>query len=237
MQIMSLLSCTASSVEILDPGHWENIGPSSLLFELCEVIDLHRHQDSINLCLCFFVRLSFWKCGSRKIYAVRVTTHVPLKRSAKSKAKASYSSCYDISDDSDEDFTPKKTRGDSHGDIQIVNSQINEVKSMVSDILKVNQILSLPLGVVKLIRDAFICKICLSTPMKPPVITSKCCNSLIGSEECVNHWYDGADGLRKKCPHCNEPRGYASTFQFKGLDEFLVGVRKLIKSDESNASD
>ena len=72
----------------------------------------------------FFVGLSFWKCGSRKIYAVRVTTHVPLKRSAKSKAKASYSSCYDISDDSDEDFTPKKTRGDNHGDIQIVNSQI-----------------------------------------------------------------------------------------------------------------
>ena len=27
------------------------------------------------------------------------------------------------------------------------------------------------------------------------------------------------------------------TFQFKGLDEFLVEVRKLIKSDESNASD
>ena len=77
---MSLLSCTVSSVEILDPGHWENIGPSTLLFELCEVIDLHRHQHCINLCLCFFVRFSFWKCGSRKIYAVRVTTHVPLKK-------------------------------------------------------------------------------------------------------------------------------------------------------------
>ena len=88
-------------------------------------------------------------------------------RSAKSKAKASYSSCYDISDDSDEDFTPKKTRGDNHGDIQIVNSQINEVKSMVSDISKVNQILSLPLGVVKLLRDAFICKISLHTYETP----------------------------------------------------------------------
>ena len=75
---------------------------------------------------------------------MRVTAHVPLKRSA--KAKASYSSCYDISDDSDEDFTPKKTRGGNHGDIQMVNSQINEVKSMVSDILKVNPIFSLPWG-------------------------------------------------------------------------------------------
>ena len=160
------------------------------------------------------------------MYAVRVISNirVPLKRSAKSKAKANYTSCYDISDDSDEDFTPKKSTGVNHGDIQMVNSQISEVKSMVCDILKVNQSLPLPLGVVKLLRDAFKCKICHATPMTPPC------------EECVNTWYDGADGLSKKCPHCNEPRGYASTFQFKGIDEFLVGVKGLIKCDENNPS-
>ena len=100
----------------------------------------------------FFAGLAFWKCGSRRIYAVRVisNTRAPLKRSAKSKAKATFASCYDISDDSDEDFTPKRSRGVNHGDIQTVNSQIIEVKSMVGDILKVNQALSLPLGVVKL---------------------------------------------------------------------------------------
>ena len=107
----------------------------------------------------------------------------------------------------------------------MVNSQISEVKSMVCDILKVNQTLSLPLGVVKLLRDAFICKICHATPMMPPVIATKCCNTLLGCEECVNAWFDGADGLSMKCPLCNEPRGNASTFQFKGIDEFLVGVR------------
>lgn len=182
--------------------------------------------------------MAFWKCGSRKIYAVRVISNirVPLKRSAKSKAKANYTSCYDISDDSDEDFTPKKSTGVYHGDIQMVNSQISEVKSMVCDILKVNQSLPLPLGVVKLLRDAFKCKICHATPMTPPVIATKCCNSLLGCEECVNTWYDGADGLSKKCPHCNEPRGYASMFQFKGIDEFLVGVKGLIKCDENNPS-
>ena len=157
-----------------------------------------------------------------------------LKRSGKSKAKATSTSYHDISDDSDEDFTPKRSRGVNHGDIQTVNYQINEVKSMVSDILKVNQALSLPLGVVKLLRDAFMCKICHATPMTPPVIATKCCNTLLGCEECVNTWFDGADGLSKKCPHCNEPRGYASTFQFKGIDEFLVGVKGLIKCDENN---
>lgn len=169
----------------------------------------------------FFAALAFWKCGSRRIYAVRVisNTRAPLKKSAKSKAKATSTSCYDISGDSDEDITPKRSRGVNHGDIQMVNSQINEVKSMVGNTLKVNQALSLPLGVVKHLRDAFICNI-----YDTPVIGTKCCNTLLGCEECVNTWFDGADSLSKKCPHCNEPRGCASTFQlFKGIDEFLVG--------------
>jgi len=68
----------------------------------------------------------------------------------------------------------------------MVNSQINEVKSMVCDILKVNQTLALPLGVVKLLRDTFICKICHATPMTPPVTATKCCNTSLGCEECVN---------------------------------------------------
>ena len=186
----------------------------------------------------YFAGLPFWKCGSRKIYAVRVirNSQASLKRSAKSKAKANCVSYCDISDDSDEDFTPKRSRGVNHGDIQMVNSQISEVKSMVSEILKVNQTLSLAVGVVKLLRDAFICEICHATPMMPPVIATKCCNTLLGCGECVNAWFDGADGLSKKCPHCNEPRGYVSTFQFKGIDEFLVGVRALIKCDENNSN-
>ena len=56
-----------------------------------------------------------------------------LERSGKSKAKATSTSYYDICDDSDEDFTPKGSRSFNHGDIQTVNSQINEVKSMVCD--------------------------------------------------------------------------------------------------------
>ena len=83
--------------------------------------------------------------------------------------------------------------------------------------------------IIKLILSpappTFICKIYYATPMKLPLIAKKCCRGLLGCEECVNAWYEGVDGLSKKCPYCNEPRGYASTFQFKGMDEFLVGVR------------
>lgn len=68
----------------------------------------------------YFAGLAFWKCGSRKLYAVRVISNsrASLKRSAKSKAKANCISYYDISDDSDEDFIPKRSRGVNHGDNQ-----------------------------------------------------------------------------------------------------------------------
>ena len=102
-------------------------------------------------------------------------------------------SYYDISDDSYEDFTPNRSRGVNHGDIQIVNFQINDVKSMVCDILKVNQAFSLPLGVVRVLRHVFMCKICHALPMKPPVTATNCCSTLLDCEEFFTTWFDGAD--------------------------------------------
>ena len=34
--------------------------------------------------------------------------------------------------------------------------------------------------------------------------------------------------MDRKCPNCREPRGYAQTFQFKGIDDFLNGFKKLM---------
>lgn len=74
------------------------------------------------------------------------------------------------------------------------------------------------------------------TPMKPPIIATKCCSSLLGCDECVNSWYDSVNGLSKKSPHCNEPRGYAFTSLSKGLDDFLTGMRKVLitRSEDDN---
>ena len=182
--------------------------------------------------MAFFSGFAFWKCGSRKVYAVRLSSSTRAKRTAKSKAKAALSSVFDVSDDSEEDFMiPSKK---SRGEIEIVRSDIAEIKSLVTDILQINQILPLPLGVIKMIKDAFMCKICHETPMKPPIIATKCCSSLLGCEVCVNTWYDGAQGLTKKCPHCNEARGYAFTHQFKGLDDFLSGIGQLMTNENSH---
>jgi hypothetical protein len=132
----------------------------------------------------------------------------------KSRVKTTPVRQFTVSDDSDEEFIPKKQKMISNADFEHLKSQVCEIKTMVSDILEVNQVVSLPLGVIKLLRDAFMCKICHSTPMIPPVIATTCCNSFLGWESWVNNWYGGSESLSKKCPHCNEPRGYASTFQF-----------------------
>lgn len=67
-------------------------------------------------------------------------------------------------------------------------------------------------GVVKFLRDVFICKICYVIFMMFLVIVIKCCNILFGCEECVNVWFDGVDGFSKKCLYCNEFRGYVFIF-------------------------
>lgn len=92
----------------------------------------------------------------------------------------------------------------------------------------VNKFLPLPPCLIKLVSDAFKCKICLRAPMTPPVIATRCCNVLIGCSICTNEWFSGDGGLDKSCPNCREPRGYAQTFQFKGIDDFLKGFKKLM---------
>ena len=146
----------------------------------------------------------------------------------------------DVSDGSDDDFVPKKFKAaEKDQDIRKMESDIIDVKCMVTEMLEVNKSLPLPRGITKLVKEAFQCRICHDTPMKPPIIATKCCSSLIGCDECVNTWYDGVNGLTKMCPHCNEPRGYAFMFQFKGLDDFLTGMRKVLipRSEDDNLAE
>ena len=94
---------------------------------------------------------------------------------------------YDVSDDSDDEFVlkHKKVRFVTSTDFEQLKSQVDEMKGMINDIVLVNQDVSLPVGIVKLVRDAFLCKICHEAPIKPPVIATKCCCVLLGCEACV----------------------------------------------------
>lgn len=51
---------------------------------------------------------------------------------------------------------------------------------------------------------------------------------LLDCSTCINEWYSGDGGLDKNCPNCREPRGYAQSFQFNGVDDFLKGFKNLM---------
>ncbi len=61
----------------------------------------------------------------------------------------------------------------------------------------------------------------MRVPVKPPVITTKCCKAILGCETCVNTWYSGTEA---SCPLCKAPRGYSEALE---LDNFLLEVAKI----------
>ena len=101
------------------------------------------------------------------------------------------------------------------------------IKKAIQDIQSINSGSNFPIGLKRLIRETFQCKICHGVPISPPVIMSKCCKSIIGCESCVNTWFGGDDALQKHCPACHAERGYSETLMMKGLDNFLEGIKSL----------
>ena len=75
-----------------------------------------------------------------------------------------------------------------------------EMKKSVEDLLTFSSGGKVPIWFQRLLRDTFKCKICLSVPIKPPVIMMKCCKTILGCETCSNKWYSGEEALTKTCP-------------------------------------
>ena len=152
--------------------------------------------------------LNFWKTPSRKIYAV------PLGRSY----------------DSDEDFEPPVTKKGKkqpvHNISETVLNSISAIQGRLDDVMSVTKDSKLPLGMKKAMYYGFKCSICTAI-MKPPIIFTKCCKTLLGCEPCVNSWFSGEDALTKSCPKCRAKRGYNETTILRGLDPVLEMLSKL----------
>ena len=95
----------------------------------------------------------------------------------------------------------------------------------------------LPCTLHRQLQDTFKCNICRSSPIKPPVIFSRCCKRLLGCQECVDRWFGGNDGSMKSCPLCRSERAYADTCIVKGLDEFLKSIAPLVSGSSSIESE
>ncbi len=116
--------------------------------------------------------------------------------------------------------------------LDLLMDEVSHIKDSITDIVGLNEQSNLPIGMRKLLKDAFQCKICHSS-MTPPIIMSKCCESIIGCENCVNTWFEGPNTLTKLCPGCSGERGYSQTLSLKGLGTFLDEIKKILKAEDN----
>ena len=116
-----------------------------------------------------------------------------------------------------------------------LKGSITEIQKDVSGIISVNSKMNIPIGLRQSLTDAFMCKICHTFPMKPPLIFTKCCKAIMGCEECINKWYSGEEALTKPCPLCRKACGYNKTSQVLGFNDFVRDLEVVIGSSHDEA--
>ena len=111
-------------------------------------------------------------------------------------------------------------------------SEIKNVKEQVAKIFKVSSRRQIPMGLLNAAEESFSCTICKVCPPKPPLICCRSCSSVVGCESCVNRWYgSGQAALTKTCPKCRQDRGFANTFELKGVSPFLQELDKFVNDE------
>ena len=136
--------------------------------------------------------------------------------------------------ESDDDFQePQSKRMSTPFDnaINPIKEDIAEVRKSLDQLVKIDRKSKIPTGLKLLLVETFKCKICHQT-MVPPVIVTKCCKALLGCDGCINGWFSGEEALTKSCPACSTERGYNETMILRGLDDFLVQVKKCVDEEE-----
>ena len=174
------------------------------------------------------IGLSFWKVGSRKVYAV-------LESSISSKGKGKKSPRYISSDNnSDSDFEPARKKGMAlrvnSSKLNKISLDIENIKNDLESVFKLTKDTKIPISLTKILHDTFICHICRNAPMMPPIIFARCCKRIIGCQSCVDEWYTGASNSENpgNCPLCRSERAYADTTVLKGMDDFLKAINPML---------
>lgn len=112
------------------------------------------------------------------------------------------------SDDESDDDVHKEKRQSSKQQkkLDALTEEVSMIKEMLKDLVEVTKGIPVPVPILKLMKDAFKCNVCLTFPIVPPVIATTCCEAIIGCSKCINNWYAGEGGLDKSCPKCRGAR-------------------------------
>lgn len=142
---------------------------------------------------------TFWKRPARKLYAIPEGDLHQARSVSKNKKRKFAGTTITLDDDTDDDFDLREPAVEKSK--CCCNRELQEIHQKLDSVLSLTPESKVPLG-LKMMLQAFMCFICREFPIKPPVIFSKCCRSIIGCEHCINRWYSGEDVTTKMCPKC-----------------------------------
>ena len=135
-------------------------------------------------------------------------------------------------DSDEEDFEPRSKKERKEEKLDMILNEVGGIKEALGEMMTLSADSSIPMGLKCILRETFKCHICHTVLINPPVIVTKCCKTILGCESCINSWYSGEDALTKTCPSWRAARGYNETRLLRGLDDFLIQVRKAIQTEE-----
>ena len=175
------------------------------------------------------VGVLFWKHPCRKLYAV---TQRELREYRKSRTNYTIDTSDDESDVGGSSMSGstrnKKPKLDKM--VEAIGHDVSAIRETMADMITIGNC-NLPLK--RVVHDTFKCYICHSVPVKPPIIITKCCENMLGCQECVNTWYAGPDATVKTCPICRIERGWDQTMVLRGLTEFLESIKNVYENGEN----
>ena len=153
-----------------------------------------------------YVGLAFWKCPCRKVYTV---TRRNIQDGACTPLSSSLRKRPIVLDSDDESMAPPRPKTEEK--LDGLMHEVENIKYSMKDIVSLSKNTPIPVALRRILRDTFKCSICHSVLIRPPVIVTKCCKTILGCEVCVNSWFSGPDALTKCYPSCCADRGYNDT--------------------------
>ena len=165
--------------------------------------------------------MKFWKSVNRKLYAIS-EDQLPTYR-GKKRARTSLP------------VHSKETPPREESPYDILLSKMSKIDKGLQDVQVAMWTRKCPMKMIEPLRVSitatFRCKICHTTPLRPPVIVAKCCNNILGCQRCVDIWYSQDGRSPRACPLCNKG-GKSETLILKGLDEFLDDIRPIMEESQ-----
>jgi len=121
---------------------------------------------------------------------------------------------------SDEEISPRSAKR--------IKTELKEAKEELARVTTILQT-AIPNSIQQHLRGVIRCCICQTVPIRPPIIVSRCCMSVIGCEQCIQQLIESRDN--PAFPLCREASFSTMTIRLLGFDAFITAVRSYMQEE------